>query len=153
MEPVILTVAHVPQESEGQCVAACASMCLAHIGLPTAYETVMNVLRTQSFGTPSFNVRNLEKLGVTVIYKQGSFDELYEHLSNERPCIAFVKTGNLPYWDDNLAHAVVVSGLDDDYVYLNDPVLPYAPAQVARGDFDLAWLDWDELYAVLRRNE
>ena len=46
------------------------------------------------FGTPSSFVRKLEKLGITVIYKQGSFDELYEHLLQDRPCIAFLKLWN-----------------------------------------------------------
>lgn len=63
--------------------------------------------------------------------------------------VAFVKTGELPYWDEDCDHAVVVAGLDDEVVYLNDPAFPDAPVQVPRGDFDLAWLGRDEFFAAL----
>jgi hypothetical protein len=39
--------------------------------------------------------------------------------------------------------------MDDTHVYLNDPALPNAPILVSRGDFELAWLERDEFYAVL----
>ncbi len=86
-----------------------------------------------------------------VIHKQGNWEELQEHLANNRPCIAFVKTIELPYWEEASDHAVVVIGLDDKYIYLNDPAFDTAPMQVSRGDFDLAWLGRDETYAVLMR--
>jgi len=70
-------------------------------------------------------------------------------LHARQPCIAFVKTGELPYWKRSVDHAVVVAGIDDGYVYLNDPDLPTAPISVSLGDFDLAWLEHDEMYAVL----
>jgi len=44
---------------------------------------------------------------------------------------------------------VVVVGLDDNFIYVNDPAFPDAPIQIERGEFDLAWLEWDEKYAVL----
>jgi uncharacterized protein YvpB len=75
--------------------------------------------------------------------------ELHNHLINGHPGIAFIKTGELPYWDEDMDHAVVVVGLDEKYIYLNDPYFPDAPIQVLHGDFDLAWLERDEFYAVL----
>ena len=97
----------------------------------------------------SFKIRKLEQFGVRVIYKQGNFDILQKHLQAGQPCIVFVKTGELPYWNRDLDHAVVLAGMDDTFVYLNDPNLPAAPTSVSRGDFDLAWLERDEMYAVL----
>jgi hypothetical protein len=35
------------------------------------------------------------------------------------------------------------------FVYLNDPTFLEAPIQVSRGEFDLAWLEKDEVYEAL----
>ena len=64
------------------------------------------------------------------------------------PMLPFIKTGELSYWHEAIDHAVVVVGLDDRYIYLNDPAFATAPIQVERDEFDLAWLDWGEKYAV-----
>ncbi len=112
-------------------------------------ERLRSILGTHEAGTTSSQIRKLESLNLTVIYKRGTFEELQDHLTNDHPCIAFVMTGQLPYWKDNRSHAVVVVGLDEERVYLNDPDLDFAPVQVSRGDFDLAWLEWDEMYAAL----
>jgi hypothetical protein len=55
----------------------------------------------------------------------------------------------LPYWDQVTNHAIVVVGLDDEFVYVHDPAFAVAPIQVSHGDFELAWQEWDEFYAVL----
>ncbi len=60
-----------------------------------------------------------------------------------------LQTDELPYWNDDTLHAVLVIGLDDTDIYLNDPAFPNGPVQVSRGDFDLAWLARDEYYAVI----
>jgi ABC-type bacteriocin/lantibiotic exporter with double-glycine peptidase domain len=151
MPSVILTVRHVKQQQSGDCLAACTAMVLGYLEFSVSYDHLLELLQVNWFGAMSSNVRALEELGLTVIFEQGDLAELYNHLSHGRPCIAFVRTGELPYWNENLAHAVVVSGLDDDSVYLNDPVVAAAPIPVSRGDFELAWLEWDELYATFIR--
>ncbi|MEK7440427.1 MAG: peptidase C39 family protein [Chloroflexota bacterium] len=149
MNPVQLKVPHLQQSSDGECVAVCAAMVLEYLDVDVKYQRILKLLGTQPFGTISSQLSKLESLKLTVVYKRGTFDELYEHLSNNRPCIAFVMTGELPYWTEDKSHAVVVAGLDDDFIYINDPDLDHAPIQVPRGDFDLAWLEWDEMYATL----
>lgn len=151
MNLVKLDVPHVRQRQTSDCVAACAAMVLDYMKYSVSYEHVSRVIGVNWFGTPSSFVRKLEKLGITVIYKQGSFEELYEHLLQDRPCITFVKTLDLPYWSEQTDHAVVVMGLDDHHIYVNDPAFPDAPKEITRGDFDLAWLELDEMYAVLKR--
>ena len=154
MASALLAVPLIRQKKDGECVPACAAMALAYIGIVVAYDRLVALLETDWFGTPSFKIQRLESLGVKVLYKHGSFAELERQLENNQPCIAFVKTKQLPYWDfEEDSHAVVVVGLDDSFVYVNDPRFAAAPIQVARGDFDLAWLEWDELYAVLMRRE
>jgi hypothetical protein len=127
-------------------------MILLYLGLTPNYEHLLKVLRIRpEVGTPAYNVRELERLGVRVVYKQGTLVELAEHLANNHPCLTPVQTGELSYWSAQTKHAVVVRGLDDDYVYVNDPAFSIAPVLVPRGDFDLAWLAQDEYYAVITR--
>lgn len=76
---------------------------------------------------------------------------MFQNLSANHPCIAFVKTGQLPYRGDNSDHAIVIVGMDEQRVYVNDPELDIAPLPVPLGNFDLAWLERDEMYAVITR--
>ena len=150
MPAVFLEIEHVHQRNDGECLAACAAMVLNFISFPVAYKRLIRILEIKdNFGTPSSKIRNLDKLGIRVIYKQGNLEALRKHLQARQPRIAFVKTGELPYWKRSVDHAVVVAGIDDEYVYLNDPDLPTAPIRVSLGDFGLVWLEHDEMYAVL----
>ncbi|MDM8532638.1 cysteine peptidase family C39 domain-containing protein [Anaerolineales bacterium HSG25] len=152
IDSVTLPIPHIQQRGSGDCLAACAAMVLTYLGLPTAYEQLLKLLQVKWFGTSSANIRQLEKLGLTVIYKQGTLEELHNHLTNKRPCVAFVRTSELPYWNETGDHAVVVIGLDSDYIHLNDPAFAEAPIRVSHGDFDLAWLERDEVYATFMRD-
>ena len=151
MKKILLPVKNIRQRRDGECLAACAAMVLAYMQFPYAYKRLIKLLRIQWFGTPSFNIRNLTKLGLTVIYKQGTLPELYHHLTQNRPCITFVKTRELPYWNLAIDHAVLVVGMDGGHNYLNDPDFDMTPMKVSHGDFDLAWFERQELYAVLMR--
>ncbi len=126
-------------------------MVLDYLGLPAPYEQLLKLLDVQWYGTPSFNIRAIEQLGVDVIYRQGTLAELRDHLSRNCPAIVFVVTDELPYTTRRTDHAVVVVGMDRDYVYLNDPAAVTVPVPVPLGDFELAWLERDEYYAVLMR--
>ncbi len=151
MNSAKLSVPHIRQHQNGECVAACAAMVLEYLDVAFSYDQLLSLLKINWFGTAASRIRSLEKLGIVVIYKQGTLQELSEHLSEGRPCVAFVRTSELPYWSENNDHAVVVVGLDERYIYLNDPAFPDAPKQVSRGDFDLAWLERDEYYATMTR--
>jgi ABC-type bacteriocin/lantibiotic exporter with double-glycine peptidase domain len=150
MPPVILPVSHFQQREYGECLAACAAMVLGYFGVIVAYNRLLKLLRIElGLGTPAYNIRRLEQFGFTVIYQQGTLAELHEHLTHNHPCIAMVKTEQLPYWTESIDHAVVVVGVDDEAVYLNDPAFSNAPFRVSHGDFGLAWLDRDEFYAAI----
>ncbi len=151
MKPVYLSVKHVRQQQDGECLAACAQMALNFLGIPASYDRLLKLLKIESFGAIYSNLRELEQLGVTVVYKRGALEELHEHLRNHQPCIALVQTSELPYWEEATLHAVVVAGLDDQFVYLHDPAFEESPIPVSHGDFGLAWLERDELYAALTK--
>jgi ABC-type bacteriocin/lantibiotic exporter with double-glycine peptidase domain len=150
MTPVILPVPHVQQHEYGECLAACAAMVLGYFGVTVAYRRLLKLLQIEpDLGTPAYNIRRLEQIGFTVGYQQGVLAELHDHLTNNHPCIAMVNTQELPYWSEAVQHAVVVVGLDANDIYLNDPAFSNSPFQVSHGDFELAWLEQDEFYAVV----
>lgn len=101
MASIILPVPHLLQRQPGECLAACAAMILTYLALPVNYNRLLKLLQVRpDIGAPSFNIRRLKTLGVVeVIYKQGTLVELHDHLMNNRPGIAFVQTGELPYWN------------------------------------------------------
>jgi ABC-type bacteriocin/lantibiotic exporter with double-glycine peptidase domain len=150
--PVRLAVPHVQQRTNGECLAACAAMCLGYVKWPVRYERLVKLLEIEpGLGTQFSNIHKLERLKVGVNYRMyGTLEELYTFLTAGWPCIASVQTQELPYWNGvNVYHVVVVVGMDASQVYLNDPELPAGPVPVLLGDFDLAWLAQDETYAVI----
>ena|SRR5688572_27008872 len=150
MPSILLPVPHIVQRQRGECLAACAQMALRYMGYPVDYGRLLKLLRIKSgMGTLASNIRHLETLKLNIIFQQGSFDQLQDHLQQNHPCITFIYTGELSYWLEGVNHAVVVVGLDDQNIYVNDPAFPTGPLEVNRGEFDLAWLEWDEQYAVL----
>ena len=70
MKPIRLNVSHIQQREGGDCVAACAAMALDYLGVSVSYEQIKRIIQIEWFGTPSFYIRKLEQLGVTVIYKR-----------------------------------------------------------------------------------
>lgn len=152
MPSVFLPVGHLQQLRDGECLNACAMMVLDYIEYRIAYARLLKVLDIRTgFGAPSYNIRNLARFDIRVTYARGDLSTLYEHLLANQPCIVFLKTGELPYWHRATDHAVVVVGMDDEAIYVNDPEFPTSPFRISLGDFDLAWLERDEMYAVLTR--
>ncbi len=144
----ILPVPHLYQPVTGECLPACAAMVLSYLGIRVNYRRILSILQTQP-GTPFSKIRQLAQLKVTIYYNRGSLKDIQHFISIGQPVLVPVQTGELPHWTENTAHAVVVVGMDEDSVYINDPAAATAPIQVPRGDFDLAWLEHDEYDAVL----
>lgn len=61
-----------------------------------------------------------------------------------------MRTGELPYWEVDTPHAVIVAGIEGEQAYLFDPAIDTAPVTVNVGDLMLAWSYFDYTYAVLR---
>lgn len=152
MPKTLLTVPHLQQQTDGDCLAACAAMVLAYLNVAVDYPSLLDLLKIKPFGAPARNIKLLEQLDVNVSYRNTDMGGLEELLLESHPIIAFVRTADLPYWAYSTDHAIVIVGFDDTNVYLNDPHFIDAPLKVARGDFELAWLERDYYYAVINNN-
>ena len=145
-----LSVSHQKQRHRSDCLAACAAMVLAYLGQPVRYSQLLSLLDvTPDLGAPASNVTRLSTLGISVEYGSGTLGDFAERIARGIPCIAFVHTVHLGYWSEAVQHAVVVVGMDEQRVYLDDPFFDVAPQAVSRLEFELAWDEMDCTYAAI----
>ena len=139
MPACLLPVTHLPQRQPAECVAACAAMVLDYLGLPQDYDQLNRLLGIDPLvGAPFGNLRRLVEVGASLALSEGTLAGLAEHLAQGRAPIVLLTTGDWPYWPEDTPHAVVVVGLDETDVYVNDPAFADAPQRASRGDFELA---------------
>lgn len=149
----LLPISHRQQIQQADCLAACAAMILDYLHIPIQYKYLLNLLKVRSFGTSLFNLHNLQTLGLFVLIEEGDMAVLQAHLNTGLPPIVAVSTAQLSYWTEDTDHAIVVVGIDEDFVYLHDPDRPTAPQKVSIKEFESAWLDQDYWYAVVGLDE
>ena len=150
--PTILhAVSHVQQQHDGDCLATCAAMILDALDQHLEYVELLRLLRIRAYGAPASNVRLLSTLGFDVTYSATNLAGLEALLQQGHCVILFVRTGELPYWSYSTDHALLCVGYDEQSFYVHDPHLEPGPTQVSRGDLELAWLEHDYRYAVVKR--
>ncbi len=152
MPAILLKVTHQKQRRPSDCLAACAAMVLDALLRPEPYDNLVGLLDiVPDIGAPASNILRLSNLVSGVVYASGSLDDITQYLKENLPCIAFVHTLKLGYWIENTRHAVVVMGIDEtsEQVYLDDPFFDTAPQVVSYLEFQLAWEEMGNLYAVL----
>ena len=118
---LLLPVSHRQQRQRADCLVACAAMVLDYLQVPVNYARLAKLLQTDPFGTVFRKLRNLETFGLYVLIEEGNVEKLRSHLENGLPCIVPVQTHPLST-EESTSHAVVVVGLEDTLIYLNDPV-------------------------------
>jgi ABC-type bacteriocin/lantibiotic exporter with double-glycine peptidase domain len=151
MPKILLTVSHLQQQTETDCLPVCAQMVLTELGFTVSYRQLINLLDTKSFETPFRNIKHLEQLGVSVTIDHLSLAEIEPNLLTGIPVVACVHTADLGYWSQPVDHVVVVVGLDEKQVYVNDPSLSTGQQPVPRAEFELAQLHYDNLCAIIQR--
>jgi ABC-type bacteriocin/lantibiotic exporter with double-glycine peptidase domain len=126
-------------------------MVLAHQSVTLGERELCDLLDTQLAGTKVWNVLLLEQhvANCQVELDSTSFDRLQESLAAHVPPIALVVTRHLRYWERDTIHAVVVVGLTEDEVLVNDPSFPDAPHAIPRAEFWAAWSELDFLTVVV----
>jgi len=146
-----LHVPHIVQLEDTDCLVACVSMVLGYEGQSFSRRRLMRTLRTQDDGTYFPNLDLLTRLGIHVDRRtNGKFEQLHRALQNDHPCIVAVQAAELSHWDNHPCdHAIVVVGMDDNYVRINDPAFLIPALRIPINEFDLAWFEGRERYAVL----
>lgn len=145
-----LVVPHFKQIRDGFCLPACVEMVLGYWGLEQEQSQLAAILQTvPGAGTSGSKIKLLASKHLNVIYESGELRDLRMALENDIPPIALVWTGELPYWKIKTPHAVVVTGINDELVWLNDPAEEKPDVQITIGDFYLAWDVMANLYALL----
>lgn len=146
----LLSVSHQQQRQQSDCLAACASMVLEYLHIRADYTRLLRLLRIGPIGTAFGNLAELRKLGVVVLIDNGTSADIKRFLVSGLPVIVFLDTVELAYWKyEHTDHAVVVIGVDEQNVRLNDPEFREAPQVCSIGEFELAWLEKDNLFAVI----
>ncbi len=151
MPKFLLTVSHLPQQTETDCLPVCAQMVMTELGFTVSHSQLINLLDTKSFGTPFRNIKHLEQLGDSVTIDHLSLAQIETNLLARLPVVACVHTADLGYWSQAVDHVVVVVGLDEKQVYVNDPSLSTGQQPVPRAKFALAQLHYDNLCAIIQR--
>jgi ABC-type bacteriocin/lantibiotic exporter with double-glycine peptidase domain len=115
-------------------------MVLGFFGHQHTEAELRAAMNTGSGGTRARDLLGLMKLGFEVQFVTTDLAGLVAFLMSGQPPIALLATASLPYWQETCNHVAVVVGVDDSWVYLNDPYFDSAPQQVSHSDFLLAWL-------------
>jgi hypothetical protein len=127
-------------------------MVLAYLGIEWEQADLGKQLQMiPGAGTPGNRVRLLASDTLEVFYGQGELADLQIALSQDIAPIVMVYTGQLTYWDQATAHAVILLGIEQDTVFVNDPGMSEAPLRVSLDDFELAWDEMANLYALLSK--
>ncbi|HRQ39444.1 MAG TPA: papain-like cysteine protease family protein [Chloroflexota bacterium] len=145
-----LNVPHLLQDKPSWCLPACVAMVAAYWEQPLYQADVAQWLGTTDIGTPSGRIQRLARYGFEIIYQTGSLAQLESWLTQQMPCILFVRTGALSYWQLDTAHALVLTGLTSDLATLLDPMMETTPIAVGTDELLLAWSYFDYTYAVLK---
>ena len=102
-------------------------------------------------GTFRESVKRVVELGYDVSTGLHATEEdLHESLARGTPPIVFLRTGELEYWSHDEPHAVVVLGIHESTVYLDDPAIDDAPQSVDAESFSRAWWRSENRIAVIR---
>lgn len=156
---MLLPISLVRQRHHADCLVACAKMVLDYLLIPADYSWVKAILGTTDSGTPFSRLQRLHPRAITVIQDEGNLALLQTYLDSGLPIIADVRTWTLQHWrsrmdvDDqerDTSHALVVVGLDQANVYINDPDFVYAPIALEHDEFLAAWQERENRCAVLK---
>jgi ABC-type bacteriocin/lantibiotic exporter with double-glycine peptidase domain len=148
MPNVLLPVIQHKQIGEFNCLPACACMVLRYLGQKADEAGLAKRLGTTERGTPGNRLLRLSSSTLEINWGSLTLPLIRYQLDSGAPVIALVRTIFLDYWEDDMAHAVVVVGYQNDDLWLNDPALVNAPQRASKDGFLAAWGEYDYLCAT-----
>lgn len=106
---------------------------------------------TEWYGTPASRIQRLTQRGYHVTYEQTTLEQLQYYLHQRTPPIVFLRTGGLPGWQEDVAHAVILVDLTSDLAFIHDPAHDTGPDEINLDAFLLAWSEMDYYCAAITR--
>jgi len=85
----LLSISHLRQSQESDCLAACAQIVLQYLQIPILYARLLRILETEQAGSYFSKLKKLETaLGLSVELAQGTddLDRFYNYLNQARFC-------------------------------------------------------------------
>jgi hypothetical protein len=154
MSRPLLPVPHRTEAFAGACLPACCQMALALWGISEPQsEIAVQIGHIEGAGTAARNITRLTAWGVEVEWRErGTVNELGQAITEGNVPVVFLRTGELPYWDQDVPHALGVVGVEAGTIYVNDPAFENAPIPVPVGDFELAWDEFGCQWAIVQRS-
>lgn len=147
-----MNVPHIQQEREYSCLPACVRMVLAFYDEQRSEDELRRLLRTRVTGTSPANLMlNLPDIGFDAAVFNGSMTLLRDHIAERTPCIVHLWTAPLPHWEHSVIHAVVVTGITEDMIVINDPAWETPALAIPLSDFLDAWSATDHTLILIRR--
>jgi len=149
-----MNVPHYQQELDYSCLAACVRMVMAYYGSEHTEGQLRSLLKTRPGGSsPAHVLLRLPSLGFVAEYRDGSLSYLLEQARAGHPSIVHVWTPPLPHWKHEAIHALVVTDVTDEAVWVNDPVLPSGLTAVPIEAFAHAWAATGHVTLVIMPGE
>lgn len=134
----------------GMCGPASLKMVLEYLGLSKTEKELAELCKVDvNLGTSDALIKNAaETLGFAVeIKNNSSFDDVQKWINRGLPVIVDWFTRGVSNSDSAVCdgHYSVVVGLDDEYIYLQDPEIG-GLRKIERNDFLRVWFDFKGLY-------
>lgn len=127
-----IRVPHFQQSNSGYCLPACVRIVLAHLGVNHSERRLRRLLDANRYGTPIQRVERVTKLGLRVEYYERTMNNVLQTLAGGVPIIVPIRTRDLEHWQEDLAHAVVLSGVVlEKQFWIYDPHLASGPITVS----------------------
>jgi len=109
------------QKKNYTCAVCCLKMVLEYYGKEYEEIELEKMCRTTERGTIAKNVVDTAKrIGFWAAICEGDLEFIRACISSEMPVIVYLRTKYLPWWEYDAIHAVVVIGIDENYIYLNE---------------------------------
>ena len=151
-----LPVPHFEQEHGNSCLPACVRMVLSFWGTESTELALRKVLKTKPAGTNPFNVTHLKELEFEARMSFSNLEELKSFLSQSKPAIAILWTGNLGHWNStkyfDYLHTVVAIGFDQEGILVNDPAFSNHPIAIPFAEFLEAWSYSQQMLVIIERS-
>lgn len=142
----MIKLSNYKQSNSSLCGPAVIKIMLKFYGVKAAErEIAKRCGHTYELGCTDLQMKEaIESYGFNCnIYNNSTLEDLEYWINNGMPVIVDWFSGGIAVHEAANGHSSIVVGIDEKYVYLNDPQKDaYKIVKMARHDFMRVWFDW-----------